>query len=917
MHKLLSSTFLGGALVFAAMTGIDNNAAANTFRDLSPNSSWAVSKIENTNARPYCALARRFTNDIVLTFARNKREETSIAIDFQKPRLSNNQYYNVTINAGDNQQREFNIKPVSDRALVLKIGSDQGFMKALTSGGEMKADIEGHVYAFKISEFADGENKMNGCLASLVQPAAGGAFDEPIRPHNVSSNALTPTPVADTRTLLSAEPQDNNFVSKVTESEAELAREVDQLQDENKRLRMALETERRAFEDSYMAQSEDSSAVIELSEKVQLLEVENNELRRKLSSAAVSQKQKDDTASVSAAQCEANREQDSAMARELQLLRGEKETLQLQLKKAEARAVKATNSAEKTDMAETAMMQDLNDRITFLEQENRTLKAQLNEAAAMQTAASAGGTSGKAAMQNNAASVENLQQRVDKLLAENTRLSKTIENMDTGSTGGTAADSFLVSKVKTLETNLQNVKRERNSLLEKIDAMNRSREDGLIDISSGNWDLEQATRRYNEAEREIQRLGLELEQQRSRCNAEKKEIEYMLFDPAIAGREQIARLTEAEERATKAETLLKAQEVRYDDQIAMLEDRTKALKQANAEMEQAQIESIAAKELEQKNAMLLANLNEARDKIEQLKTERQQIATAGADVKQIEREKEFLMQKTAQLEKDNVVLSRNIRETEERLAALQEQAAKGMSRIETASGVEVAAASREPRMVIGSVPRAVEQIGGDIQREALPVEKAKHNGPLPLSPRSVNNYSDTLASIDKVQTQDDITNKTPVKSSSLRQMTGVSAYLQQAGIETDNGVKETEEGRNFAAYSWETNGLYGSAEQQIIGSGQTFDDMVLGYLASTEDRCAGDFASVEASDETISGMRVSSYEIACIADGMSASASVVFIEEDGQFTTIAHEAGIDYMDYAMDMRDKLINSFEPVEMASN
>src|SRR5690606_31523047 len=73
---------------------------------------------------------------------------------------------------------------------------------------------------------------------------------------------------------------------------------------------------------------------------------------------------------------------------------------------------------------------------------------------------------------------------------------------------------------------------------------------------SGNWDLEQATKRFNEAERENKRMGRELEQARMSCNLEKAKIEQMLFDPAVANQKQIERLTQLETELEQARAML-------------------------------------------------------------------------------------------------------------------------------------------------------------------------------------------------------------------------------------------------------------------------------------------------------------------------------------------------------------------------
>lgn len=981
MRRLLSSTILGGALAFTALAGVQQ-ASAGVFYDLSPNSDWAVSKIrpKSSSSKPYCALARRFTNDVVLTFARNQSNQTSIAIDFQKTRLDRDQFYTVRLHAGKGETREFNLQPVSDAAMVVKVGNDRAFMDALKRSGTMMANIEGYQYSFNISDFSAGESRMGSCLANLVEPAAGG-FDEPIRGSNNSYDASPLTPVADTKELLSAPSSDTGYTSKISDSEADMAREIEALRVDNDKLRAALSKQRKTFEDQYMSQSRDSSAMIELSEKVQLLEVENNELRLKVADMATSQTQ-NTAMPVKAAQCEPEVVKDPAVMRQLDSLRDANEKLQFELKQAKARMAAGEHEVTQTGAADKQIIQELNSRVSYLEQENATLKAQLNSTMRTQAAKSDDGAkigalqSSIDAMQientklktrirqqelelanidsrkQKQAAVSDLQKRVNVLLAENEKLSNTIEAMDSSGDTVAAGMPFLASKVNMLETQLTDVRRERDSLLSKIDQMNAGREDQLIDISSGNWNLEKATQRYNEAEREIQRLGLQLEQERSSCNTEKRDIEYMLFDPSIATKEQIVHLNSAEEKAAKAQALLGAQRSGYETKISLLRHKVEGLqgdvnvlqgKLEVAESEyqkgidgykkklaaraseknekiagyQAQIKSLQTA-LAAKESELVAQVQSLKDElaakeselvaqnntIEVLKNKQGDMVTASADLEKLKRDRDYLVEKAAKLEQANA----RLKAVEQKFAALQEKSRD--AELSAAMAQEAA----ERMNIVEAAAGGHEQASGRIERESLPspIVKSRDVGEVGISPKSVDSYKNTMAA----QAIDKATQAGIEILSANSTMTGVRKYLDMAGIKADGGIKKTDGQKNFVTYSWETKGMYGSAEQTMMGGKRGYDGMVRAYLSKTEARCSGDFAASPASDAVVDGIHVGSYEIACIGDDISASASVVFIEEHGQFTTIAHEAELDYMDYAMDIRDKIVSSFDKTKVAA-
>jgi len=115
-----------------------------------------------------------------------------------------------------------------------------------------------------------------------------------------------------------------------------------------------------------------------------------------------------------------------------------------------------------------------------------------------------------------------------------------------------------LAKVREYERKLQAAQNDNMQLSKEIDEMRRMQEDGRMAGASGNWDLETSTKRYNEAEREIKRLGMLLEQQRMAHRQEKAELEEMLFDPAVTDKEQRRRLRELELQLMAAERKLQS-----------------------------------------------------------------------------------------------------------------------------------------------------------------------------------------------------------------------------------------------------------------------------------------------------------------------------------------------------------------------
>ncbi|MEZ5815373.1 MAG: hypothetical protein R3E13_11750 [Alphaproteobacteria bacterium] len=108
-------------------------------------------------------------------------------------------------------------------------------------------------------------------------------------------------------------------------------------------------------------------------------------------------------------------------------------------------------------------------------------------------------------------------------------------------------------QVLDLEDMVEALKNENRALNDELSSALKESEDERMSIASENWNLERATMKFNEAERQIKRLGRQLQQERAKHNAEKRELEAMLFDPQVTDQAQLARLAALEEKLMKAE----------------------------------------------------------------------------------------------------------------------------------------------------------------------------------------------------------------------------------------------------------------------------------------------------------------------------------------------------------------------------
>lgn len=137
--------------------------------------------------------------------------------------------------------------------------------------------------------------------------------------------------------------------------------------------------------------------------------------------------------------------------------------------------------------------------------------------------------------------------------------------------------SATAKKIQLMEEKIEQLTRENEMLDEELQDVLDGVKSERLSVSSDNWNLEKATIKFDEAERQIMRLGRQLQSHRAACDAEKAELERMLFDPTLTNQQQIAKLTELENSLVEAKNDLIRQQQRYEERIRLLEQRLNAL----------------------------------------------------------------------------------------------------------------------------------------------------------------------------------------------------------------------------------------------------------------------------------------------------------------------------------------------------
>ena len=118
------------------------------------------------------------------------------------------------------------------------------------------------------------------------------------------------------------------------------------------------------------------------------------------------------------------------------------------------------------------------------------------------------------------------------------------------------SDPDMNRKIAELEGALGDLKRENAALSDELKTALKESEAEKTGISSENWNLERATTRFNEAERQIRSLGEQIQKERAQCTMEKKDLEAQLFDPQITSEQQLAKLAQMEQELAAAKAKL-------------------------------------------------------------------------------------------------------------------------------------------------------------------------------------------------------------------------------------------------------------------------------------------------------------------------------------------------------------------------
>ncbi len=965
-YSLLASAALATTLLATGASFAPAQAAQNAM--LQPVTKWAITKVDASGKQAgYCALARRFKQNTILTMARNPAGETSLALDFQAPKLKTGENTKITLDPGAGEQRSYYISPITAQAFVVRLGRDDKFIDALQTTGFLRVEADGQSYNFNLADIDTGNSNLEGCianiggvgmqqadadneietlrrdvqglkkenqrLASIVQDVPPGdvVMPDEVVAERLSGHARTLEQENDTLRLrhearAQVPSRSGLAAGQVYSDEVEvgnLARENAKLSKMLSGLTMrasdgdgirkhieSLQQENRAMRADMVERSGEGSWGRSHAQIADLKE-ENRRLQK-----AMNRKPAD----LVVAQLEPAAGDEPPIKNILEEVEDEPpampqaaatvDELMAQIKEKDAKLVEMSSlQSEIEDLREKN--KELEQKLLDSVQDKETIKA-LNEKIAGLEAENA-----KLAQQlkdGGGASDE----QVKALTAENESFRKQIEELKDNT-----------QETDALRQRLADVQKENDELKAKAPeaASAAATPEQAAQIESLTKDNEELRQKLAAADTHIAELETQLkaaqESKSAEAAAPANDEDLAKLKSDLEEQSKHAAELEQQLSAAKAEAgKAAAEKVPADDGAAAAEAQALQIKldEQTKRAETAEAELKTAKELPAAETTAPSD-EEIKKQVEAAKLEIQ---------KQAEEEKQIEM---ASLANENMALKKM-------LVALTEQAPVADAPVTEVPVEEVKGAEAPPMetkevAVPVTPPKASEEPPSNIVAADYPPELPKVEEGMTEAQKQEAAMMDSMKDAPKAEApakQEDISwsdkkeeapavadaapaAEMPVEAPAEMPAASAAAFsvtdiVASAQIASPADVQKVERasGPDRQAYQWKVGQIFGSAEQRPMQDASKFDEQVKAYLEKTHKRCAGDFAaSPDKSSDNASG-RIDTYEIACVGKAVNSTASLAFVNKAGYFTVFAHETSADQMGDAMELRDRLVKA---------
>tara|TARA_R110002126_G_scaffold13118_1_gene56065 strand:- start:311897 stop:314380 length:2484 start_codon:yes stop_codon:yes gene_type:complete len=590
---LMASTILiGGSLISA------NDAQANA---------WMVKKVSKAT-QPYCAMIKRYSNERVLSFAQRDSAQISAAIDFGDKFLDKGRAYSITLSDGDGFSRRFEVKPASSSAVVVKLNRKDPILERIAAKGDLSVNIAGVLSTFNVSDLDKGLEQLETCHSGAtpmrsadasssmaermadIAPAAGDSVndaDATSAAHSLYSRTANAkiNELENGKNKLEAALQENQAKLAALENKVLSTENVAKTQQNG--LVNQVSTMQSTLEKQSLDMAKMKVQLADSNEKIafyQGMEGQRHEIESKLQAAEANLANAMQQNSALSSQI-ATLQASSAQASEQATVIGQLNAQITQLQQANTNLTQQTatlqhSSAQASDQA--TVISQLNAQIMQLQQANTNLTQEI--ASLRQSAMNVQQVN--ATVSQKDIEIQNLHSALQSAQATISSLEQGIANMQPAA-GLETPDAEIMAleaqltavemEKKNLQADISTMQRqiktdnseiivarleksldEANKALDRAGKENASlyqkfiqtekqlSEAKLTPNDSKNWDVQKATSRYNEAQREIRRLAMHLESSKQQCSVEKENIEKLLFDPKITSQQQQDKLAALE-----------------------------------------------------------------------------------------------------------------------------------------------------------------------------------------------------------------------------------------------------------------------------------------------------------------------------------------------------------------------------------
>ncbi len=248
------SALLTGACLLASATpshAFEFSPSVTDMGLLRPASGWRVNAIYVPHAR-YCAMADTFSKQISLAFARSPEGYGSLAIDFPGDILEAGKIYQLALQVDDGRVRQYNVHAISARSLIVQIGRDSAFYKALAGDGTLRISLPTMDMRFDLSRFAGSYISLISCADQLHHDDGPRTAAVPVQP--VSATALSggaahvPSGNAAARQLTKAASEAQNRLARARRDETGLGDKIGILQTEKSKLATRLDMQNKQYQ---------------------------------------------------------------------------------------------------------------------------------------------------------------------------------------------------------------------------------------------------------------------------------------------------------------------------------------------------------------------------------------------------------------------------------------------------------------------------------------------------------------------------------------------------------------------------------------------------------------------------------------------------------------------------------------------